>query len=117
MAPMRALGPDKFGPILELISPLFLAKKGPKWSQILCRDPEHDPSVLRVAVWGHWGQLGAIQEEKRHPQTHSGAVLSVFWPLFWVSKDLYHILGQCVGPCWTSANYWEPFGAILDGLL
>ena len=58
------------------------------------------------------GNLGAIQEEKRHPQNHSGAVLSVFWPLFWVPKDLYHILGQCVGPCWTSANYWELFGVI-----
>ena len=57
---MQALGQDQIGPILELISLLFLAQKGPKWSQILCRDPEHDPSVLRVAVGGHQGPLWAI---------------------------------------------------------
>ena len=63
---MRALGQDQIGPILELISPLLLGQKGPQWSQILCRDPEHDPSVFRVAVGGHWGPfLGILGQYKR----------------------------------------------------
>ena len=75
---MRALGQDQIGPILELISPLFLAQKGPKWSQILCRDPEHDPSVLRVAVWGHWGPFGGIWGQDKRKKCTLKLILGPF---------------------------------------
>ena len=58
------------------------------------------------------GHFGAIKEENLDPENHSGAVLSVFWPLFWAQKGLYHIQWECIGPCWTGGDSGGPFGAI-----
>ena len=90
---MRALGQDQIGPILEVISPLFLAQKGPKWSQILCRDPEHDPSVLRLACVAILGPFGTILGQYKREKWTLKLILGVFWPLFWAQKSIYHILG------------------------
>ena len=62
------------------------------------------------------GHFGAIKEENLDPENHSGAVLSVFWPLFWAQKGLYHIQWECIGPCWTGGDSGGPFGAILEEL-
>ena len=57
------------------------------------------------------GHFGAIKEENLDPKNHSGAVLSVFRPLFWAQKGLYHIQWECIGPCWTGGDSGGPFGA------
>ena len=48
--------------------------------------------------------------KKLDPENHSGAVLSVFWSLFGAPKATYHILEECVGPCWTGGDCGKPLG-------
>ena len=94
--PMRALGQDQIGPILELISPLFLAQKGPKWSQILCRDPEHDPSVLRLACGGHFGAIwGNTKRKNAHSKSFLGRSECVLAPFLGPKGPLSYTGAVC----------------------
>ena len=69
--------------------------------------------------WAILGHCGAIEGENMDPENHSGAVLSVFWPLFWPQMALI-IYGGCVldpaGLVVTVGGHLGPFGAILERL-
>ena len=101
-APFRdldSLGPEYCsGALLCPFWPLFWTQKGIYHIQWECIGPK----CTQGSFWGPFeailGHFGVIKEENLDPENHSGAVLSVFRPLFWAQKGLYHIQWECIGP-------------------
>ena len=78
---------------LNIALVLFWVCFGPQKTQILFSDPEHDPSVLRLACGAMLGPFGTILGQYKREKWTLKLILGVFWPLFWAPKSIYHILG------------------------